>query len=99
VKMAELAKLDKDDAAAEWDAVSSWAVRSITGLFTLAGKPELAARVLPSTARRGRTGGASGGEANEGGPPPGEDPTDEPPASDGSSSSDPPASEPSATPG
>lgn len=84
VKLAEIALVDKDDAAADWDQLLSWGARTITGLFILAGKPELAARVLPS-ARRGQTGVVDGeggaGEGETDGPelPGSEEPPNEPP--------------------
>lgn len=96
------AKVEKDDAAAEWDALSSWAVRTITGLFILAGRPELAARVLPPVPRRGRTeaadgegGGEADTEAEGSGAPVSDEPGSSPPPGDEPPPPDPSASEPS----
>lgn len=94
LKLAEFAKVDKDDAVAGWDELFPWAVRTVTGLFILAGRPDLAAKVLPAPARRGQTGTVeeegdpSGGGVDPSEPPASEEPTDEPPSDDSQPPSD-----------
>lgn len=103
VKLAELAVIDKDDAAAGWDELLPWAVRTIKGLFILAGQPALAAKVLPALPRRSQSGeldGGSDGSGDEGStsePPAGEDGGSEPPTSESSSPAQPSPAEPSSS--
>lgn len=101
VKLAEFAVVDKDDAAAEWDELSSWALRTITGLFILAGRRELAAKVLPPIPRRGRNEPADGegDDTSDDGAEGSDDPVSDgtgssPPAGDGPAPAEPPASSP-----
>lgn len=87
--------VDKDVAAADWDQLFAWSIRTITGLFTLAGRPELAAKVLSTITRRGQRevvedpADTGGGETDDSEPPTGEEcetppagPESEPPPSD-----------------
>ena len=52
---AQLTLTEKQRALAEHDVVFSGVATTLTGLFTLAGLPELAARVRPSRRHAGRT--------------------------------------------
>ncbi len=52
---AEALRLDMCRTADELDRVFAWGAHAAESLFTLAGEPELAARVKPSTERPGRT--------------------------------------------
>ena len=55
VKLAQAAKVDKDNAEEDWDLLFGWGGRMLTGLFIWAGEQELANYMLPSTHRPGRT--------------------------------------------